>query len=40
MPSREERAQRRAKAYGYSGEHFTAEEWHALVESYGGECLA
>jgi 5-methylcytosine-specific restriction endonuclease McrA len=39
MPSREERAQRRAKAFGYSGEHFTAEEWLALLEVFGHRCL-
>jgi hypothetical protein len=40
MPSREVRAQRRAQAFGYEGEGFTLEEWLALVESYGGVCLA
>jgi len=32
-------ARRRALAFGYEGEHFTAEEWLALVEFYGGKCL-
>jgi 5-methylcytosine-specific restriction endonuclease McrA len=32
-------ARRRALAFGYEGEHFTAEEWLALVEECGGRCL-
>ena len=32
-------ARRRALAFGYEGEHFTPEEWLALVEFYGGRCL-
>jgi 5-methylcytosine-specific restriction endonuclease McrA len=39
MPSRTERSKRRAAAHGYSGEHFTLEEWEALVELYGRRCL-
>jgi 5-methylcytosine-specific restriction endonuclease McrA len=40
MPSREERAQRRAKAFGYEGEGFTLEEWESLLERYGRACVA
>jgi 5-methylcytosine-specific restriction endonuclease McrA len=40
MPSREVRAQRRAKAYGYDGEHFSLEEWEGLLASCGHRCLA
>jgi 5-methylcytosine-specific restriction endonuclease McrA len=32
-------AKRRALAFGYEGEHFTTEEWLALMEFYGGRCL-
>jgi 5-methylcytosine-specific restriction endonuclease McrA len=32
-------ARRRALAFGYEGEHFTLEEWLALVDFYGGRCL-
>jgi 5-methylcytosine-specific restriction endonuclease McrA len=32
-------ARRRALAFGYEGEHFTLEEWLALVEFYGHRCL-
>jgi 5-methylcytosine-specific restriction endonuclease McrA len=32
-------AKRRALAFGYEGEHFTLEEWLALLEFYGGRCL-
>jgi 5-methylcytosine-specific restriction endonuclease McrA len=33
-------ARRRALAFGlWEGEHFTAEEWLALVDFYGGRCL-
>jgi 5-methylcytosine-specific restriction endonuclease McrA len=32
-------ARRRAIAFGYEGEHFTPEEWLALVEFYGHRCL-
>jgi 5-methylcytosine-specific restriction endonuclease McrA len=34
------RAKERANAFGYSGEHFTTEEWLALLEFCGGVCLA
>jgi 5-methylcytosine-specific restriction endonuclease McrA len=40
VPSRDKRARLRAAAYGYSGEHFTLEEWEALLERLGGSCLA
>jgi 5-methylcytosine-specific restriction endonuclease McrA len=40
MPSRVERAKRRAISDGYSGEHFTEEDWSALAELYGGRCLS
>jgi 5-methylcytosine-specific restriction endonuclease McrA len=39
MPSRTERSKRRAASYGYSGEHFTLEEWEALLELFGRRCL-
>jgi hypothetical protein len=39
MPSREERAQRLAKAYGYAGAHFTEEEWLNLLDAFGHRCL-
>ncbi len=32
MPSRDKRARQRAASYGYSGEHFSLEEWEALLE--------
>jgi len=32
-------ARRRAAAFGYEGEHFTFEEWLALLEFYGHRCL-
>jgi len=32
-------ARRRALAFGYEGEHFTLEEWLALLEFYGHRCL-
>jgi 5-methylcytosine-specific restriction endonuclease McrA len=32
-------ARRRALSFGYEGEHFTTEEWLALLELYGGRCL-
>ncbi len=32
-------AKRRALGFGYSGEHFTYEEWLALVDVHGGRCL-
>jgi 5-methylcytosine-specific restriction endonuclease McrA len=40
MPSRVERHKRRAAGYGYSGEHFTEEDWRTLVERSGGACLS
>jgi 5-methylcytosine-specific restriction endonuclease McrA len=40
VPSRDKRARQRAAAYGYCGEHFTLEEWEALVEVNGRVCLA
>jgi 5-methylcytosine-specific restriction endonuclease McrA len=40
MPSQVRRARLRAIASGYRGEHFTEEEWAALVDSCGGECLS
>jgi 5-methylcytosine-specific restriction endonuclease McrA len=40
VPSRIERHKRRAAAYGYSGEHFTEEEWAELLELSGGRCLS
>ena len=33
-------ARRRALHFGYEGEHFTLEEWLALLEFYGHRCLA
>jgi len=39
MPSRVERSKRRAKGYGYCGEHFTEEDWLELLEKCGGRCL-
>ena len=32
-------ARKRALAFGYTGEHFTLEEWLALLEFYGHRCL-
>jgi hypothetical protein len=32
VPSRDKRARQRAASYGYSGEHFSLEEWEALLE--------
>ena len=32
-------AKRRALAFGYEGEHFTLEEWLALLEYYRHRCL-
>jgi len=32
-------SRRRALSFGYEGEHFTEEEWLALMEFYGGRCL-
>ncbi len=40
VPSRAVKAKRRATACGYEGEHFTEEEWLALLERYGHRCLA
>ena len=40
MPSRTVRAKRRAEAFGYSGAHFTLEEWERLLEACGRRCLA
>jgi 5-methylcytosine-specific restriction endonuclease McrA len=40
MLSRRRSAKKRAAAFGYSGKHFTTEEWFALLEHYGGVCLA
>jgi 5-methylcytosine-specific restriction endonuclease McrA len=40
VPSRAERARRRAAAFGYGGPHFTDEEWPAVLERFGGACLA
>jgi 5-methylcytosine-specific restriction endonuclease McrA len=34
------RARTRARYYGYQGEHFTGREWLALVDRFGGACLA
>jgi 5-methylcytosine-specific restriction endonuclease McrA len=34
------RARRRAREYGYTGEHFTGQEWLDLLEASGGVCLA
>jgi hypothetical protein len=39
MPTRDKRARQRAAAYGYSGEHFSLEEWEALLELFGRRCL-
>jgi 5-methylcytosine-specific restriction endonuclease McrA len=38
--SQVKRARQRAQAFGYAGPHFTAREWLALLERYGGICLA
>jgi 5-methylcytosine-specific restriction endonuclease McrA len=40
VPSRIERHKRRAKAAGYSGEHFTETEWLELLEACSGRCLS
>jgi 5-methylcytosine-specific restriction endonuclease McrA len=32
-------ARKRALSFGYTGEHFTFEEWLALLEFYGHRCL-
>jgi|ERR687896_2491691 5-methylcytosine-specific restriction endonuclease McrA len=40
MPSRSARAKRRAEAFGYSGAHFTLEEWEGLLASCGHRCLS
>jgi 5-methylcytosine-specific restriction endonuclease McrA len=39
VPTRDKRARQRAAAHGYSGEHFTLEEWEALLELFGRRCL-
>jgi 5-methylcytosine-specific restriction endonuclease McrA len=39
MPTRERRASKRAAAYGYAGEHFSLEQWAALLEACGYRCL-
>jgi 5-methylcytosine-specific restriction endonuclease McrA len=39
VPTRAEKAKRRAKAAGYCGEHFTDEEWFDLVVECGRRCL-
>jgi 5-methylcytosine-specific restriction endonuclease McrA len=40
MCQQRENAKKRAAASGYSGKHFTTQQWRALVESYGGVCVA